>query len=903
MSISPGSSLGQYEIVGALGKGGMGEVWRARDTKLERDVAIKTLPASFADDTDRLARFEREAKLLASLNHANIAAIHGLDEHEGTRYLAMELVEGETLEEKLKAGALPVEEALQIALQVAHALEAAHANGIVHRDLKPANIMITGHDQVKVLDFGLAKAFSGNPTEASPAHSPALSVAMTQAGLILGTAGYMSPEQASGQATDQRADIWAFGVVLYEMLTGLPLFSGESVPHVLAAVLQTEPDWGRLPKNLHPRLRQVLERCLRKKVRNRYYSIADVRVDIEEILADPAGLTAPPHGAAPARSSRLGIAATITLAVVAAASAAFLTWSFQPEPARAITRFSIDLEGPLPAFSPIALSPDGRRIVYAVNEQLYSRRLDQPQATLIPGTEGGQDPFFSPDGAEIAFTTANALKAVGFAGDAPRVIASLERVGLTGTWDASGRIFLGQGGPYDLLTVPAVGGVPQTFAERSDYRDLDYPDVLPGGEWVLYTANRIDGDWSGSDIVAQSIATGERKVVLEGGHFARYVESGHLLFARDATLYAVAFDPEKLEPIGSIVPVVQNVWTDETSGHAKYAMASNGTLIYASGRASNAAGTMTLVRSDREGNLSPLSAETRNYEHPRVSPDGTRVAVEVTDATGGVHLWILTLATGRAVQLTFEGSANRGAVWTPDSREILYVSDAGDARAVYRRAADGTGPASRVLEGSARLRPTDVTADNELVYEDEGVGTGLDIFTFPLDENGPATPYLATPDEERMGRVSPDGHWMAYVSGTGPDSRIFIRAYPDAEGAQRAVPEMGGVAPAWSPTGDEIYFLIAGSTSLGALATVGIESTPTTVVPGIPRVLSGFVNSGFQAVDWPFLAIFDVMPDGDGVVGAYYTGLLTPDAAVTERPQINVVLNWDSELERLVPVD
>jgi len=330
MTIGPGARFGHYEITGSLGKGGMGEVWRARDTKLGREVAIKTLPSSFANDPDRLARFEREAKLLASLNHANIAAIHGLDEHEGTHYLAMELVEGETLEEKLKGGALPVEEALRIALQIAHALEAAHASGVVHRDLKPANIMISGHDQVKVLDFGLAKAFSGNPSEASPAHSPALSVAMTQAGLILGTAGYMSPEQASGQATDQRADIWAFGVVLYEMLSGLPLFSGESVPHVLAAVLQTEPDWSRLPKHLHPRIRAVLERCLRKKARMRYHAIADVRVDIEEILADPAGLTVRPQGdaSAPAKALMPRLAAAVALtAVVAVLATAFVTRS------------------------------------------------------------------------------------------------------------------------------------------------------------------------------------------------------------------------------------------------------------------------------------------------------------------------------------------------------------------------------------------------------------------------------------------------------------------------------------------------------------------------------------------------------------------------------------------------
>ncbi len=303
MALEPGTRFGNYEIGEAIGAGGMGEVYRATDTTLERDVAIKTLPRELAQEPDRLARFEREAKLLATLNHAHIGAIYGLDAHDGKQFIVMELVEGITLEEKLKAGALAVDDALRIALQIAEALEAAHAKGVVHRDLKPANVMITGDGVVKVLDFGLAKAFSGNPNEASPAHSPALSMAMTQQGLILGTAGYMSPEQASGQATDQRADIWAFGVVLYEMLTGLPLFSGESVPHVLADVLRTEPDWSRLPKNLHPRLQFMLERCLEKKVRDRYHSIADIRVDIEKILSDPHGATAAAVSAPASRST------------------------------------------------------------------------------------------------------------------------------------------------------------------------------------------------------------------------------------------------------------------------------------------------------------------------------------------------------------------------------------------------------------------------------------------------------------------------------------------------------------------------------------------------------------------------------------------------------------------------
>jgi eukaryotic-like serine/threonine-protein kinase len=394
LAITPGTRFGHYEITGTLGKGGMGEVYRARDTKLGREVAIKTLPVALAKDAERLARFEREAKLLATLNHAHIASVYGLDEHEGARYLAMELVEGDTLEQRLKAGPLPVEEALRLALQIAEALEAAHEKGVVHRDLKPANVMVTPQGEIKVLDFGLAKAFSGDPNAASPAHSPALSLAMTQQGLILGTAGYMSPEQASGQGTDQRADVWAYGVVLYEMLTGLPLFSGESVPHILAAVLQTEPDWKRLPQRVHPRVRLLLERCLAKKPRKRLHSMADVRLEIEGILDDPRGVTVQSDAAQAAspRSLARRVAAGVVLAAIGALVAGAAAWTLRPVPDSPVTRFSVDLAGQIGFLEPIALSPDGRRIVYAANGRLYSQRLDQDEPTAIPGTELGANP-------------------------------------------------------------------------------------------------------------------------------------------------------------------------------------------------------------------------------------------------------------------------------------------------------------------------------------------------------------------------------------------------------------------------------------------------------------------------------------------------------------------------------
>ena len=465
MTLTVGTRLGSFQITGTLGAGGMGEVYRATDTKLEREVAIKTLPASLAEDADRLARFDREAKLLASLNHAHIAAVHSLDETDGMLYIAMELVEGESLERRLASGPIALDDALRFGLQIASALEAAHEKGVVHRDLKPANIMITPDGMVKVLDFGLAKAFTGNPTEASPAHSPALSVAMTQQGLVLGTAGYMSPEQASGQATDQRADVWAFGVVMYEMLTGQPLFSGESVPHILADVLKTNPDWARLPEPLHPRLKQMLERCLTKRPRDRYAGIADARVDIEAALHDPKGavIWIGPDGSAALQASvstrPMTVAAAALIGAVLVALAGWLLWPAPPDPGP-VVRFSIPLPDgqnfTLTNTQAVALSPDGTRIAYTAANQIHIRNLSEPEGQPVPGADGDgfavANPVCSPDGQWLAFIHA-----------------------------------FGNAGPFELNRIPVSGGAPVSiYTAPTGYEfpnGLIWPDRTPHHCW------------------------------------------------------------------------------------------------------------------------------------------------------------------------------------------------------------------------------------------------------------------------------------------------------------------------------------------------------------------------------------------------------------------------------------
>jgi Tol biopolymer transport system component len=741
------------------------------------------------------------------------------------------------------------------------------------------------------------------------ANSPALSLAMTQQGFILGTAGYMSPEQASGQASDQRADIWAFGVVLFEMLTGKPLFSGESVPHVLADVLRTPPDWSRLPKNLHPRIRQLLERCLEKNARNRYHAIADVRVDIEKVLADPHGFEARVGGATtlPARSrwSRLGIGAALALA--GAAIAAGIAWSLWPQRDREVTRFSIDAAGPIGNFDAIALSPDGRRLIYPANGQLYSQRLDQDEANAIPGTETAPQAFFSPDGDAIAFFTPTQLKAVGFGGETPRVLANVAPQGLVGAWSRDGRIFFGQGGGFPLLQVPAVGGQPDLFADLADYNDFDYPDVLPGEDWVLFSASATVGGWSAGDIVAQNVATGERKVVLSGGHFARYLPTGHLVFVSEGALYAVAFDAKRVETVGRPVPVMQGVRSDETSGNAQFAVARNGTLVYVPGGPTGGAQPAALVRVTRAGETSRLSTELRGYSAPRASPDGSRVAVEVKDSDPAARsqIWIMDLAAGGATQLTFEGDENRYPLWTADGREILFRSKRGETYAIYRKLADGSGDETRVLDGTEQLQATGVLPGDVLLYQDAGDGGLRDILTFDLAGGGPPKPFLATAADERGARVSPNGAWIVYVSSDSPtEPRVYARPYPSTSGGQRAVSDGTGLWPVWSPTGDEIYYLAPPPS--GSLMAVAVAMTRTTLTPSKPRALFNFADK--FSLDIRTLIVtspYDVLPEGGallGVASGVSNASVSPPGDASPS-RVRVVLNWFEELERLVPTN
>jgi hypothetical protein len=700
MVLAAGTRLDGYEILGSLGKGGMGEVYRALDTKLGREVAIKTLPVALAKDADRLARFEREAKLLATLSHAHIGAIYGLDEHDGTLYIAMELVEGETLEEKLKAGPLPVEDALRLALQIAEALEAAHDKGVVHRDLKPANIMVTRDGVAKVLDFGLAKAFSGDPNEASPAHSPALSVAMTQQGLILGTAAYMSPEQASGQATDQRADVWAFGVVLYEMLTGLPLFGGESVPHILADVLRTEPDWSRLPKNLHPRLKLLLERCLEKKIRNRYHSIADVRVDIEKILSDPKGVAPQSErGVRAGRASARWWPYAAVLVAAAAGVAAILAWRSPPAPAPRVQRFALEapageLLGVDSQSRSITISADGSQIVFATappgteNYQWYVRAIDSLTATRLRGAEARfETPFFSPDGRWIGFndlSKGNVLKRIPVLGGPPITIATTGNPVRGASWGQNDAILYGTD-REGLWRVPASGGDPERLTHPEGAVSHRWPEWLPGGRAALFTI--ADGETE--QIALLDIATGETRVLISDGTTPKYVATGHIVYgAADGSLRAAPFDLATLTVTGDPVPVLEEIAMSSYTGGAHYALSDEGSLIYVTGgRNDDGGGVKTsLTWVDTQGREEPLGLAACSCRYFRISPDGTRVVVEVKESAADVSrsLWIWSLAQRTFTRLTFSPPTESPA-WSPDSKQVAYAGIEGGVPTLYAR--------------------------------------------------------------------------------------------------------------------------------------------------------------------------------------------------------------------------
>src|SRR5262245_35627383 len=712
MRLTAGAHLGPYEILAAIGVGGMGEVYRARDTKLNRDVAIKILPESVAADPERIARFEREAKTLAALNHPHIAHIHGLEEanrsagsgHVG-QALVMELVEGPTLADRIASGPLPLDEALPIAKQIADALEAAHAAGIVHRDLKPANIKVRSDGTVKVLDFGLAKALDPAAGSGDLANSPTLTFAATQAAMILGTAAYMSPEQVRGKPVDKRADIWAFGAVVYEMLTGRRAFQGEDISLTLAEVMKSEPDWTLLPADVSGAIRSVVRRCLQKDPRQRLHDIADVRPLMDEGSVE----LVPARASAPRRRWPMASAIVVAVAAVAlAATATLLNRRSQATPQVIRATFMLP-EGQVfsnPGRRVVAISPDGTHLAYVANSRIYVRPLAALDATAIPGTEGPQgvlNPLFSPDGRSIVFwsATTNTLKRVNITGGPAVTIGEANRpFGMSWQGDT---ILVGQGAE-GIKQVSASGGKPQTVVTVLPGEVAHGPQMLPGGKAVLFTIpseGRVDR-WDTARVVVQPLAGGARKTIIEGGSDARYLPTGHLLYAFQNVLFAAPFDLGRLEIRGSAVPVVEGVLRatipEVNSGAAHFDFSNDGLLVYAAaGSAAVASGRRNLAFIDRKGQVEIAKVPPGLHDMPRLSPDGKRIAYRTVNGTDSA-IYIHDLSrSAEPRRLTFAGH-NRSPVWSADGLRVAFQSDRDGDLAIYWQRADGSDDAERLTK-------------------------------------------------------------------------------------------------------------------------------------------------------------------------------------------------------------
>jgi serine/threonine protein kinase len=890
-----GKSLVHYEITAEIGKGGMGEVYQAKDTKLGRDVAIKVLPEEFALDTDRVARFQREAKLLASLNHPNIAAIYGLEESEGTHFLVMELIEGDTLRDRIKSGPIPVEEALKLALQMAEALEAAHEKGVIHRDLKPANIKVTPDGKVKILDFGLAKAYVGDQENMSPMDSPTISAAATQQGVILGTAAYMSPEQARGKPVDKRADIWAFGCVLFEMLTGQAAFQGEDVTEVLAAVVKSEVNLDLLPDNIHPRVRELLSRSLLKDQKKRYGGIGEAQYEIEQVLSDPSGvLVQPVTQVKPKKKLRVGIPWVAAITILGITFAGVAVWYLKPSTPTQVMRFDYELPQDQQfsslEYPSIAISPNGKHIVYSTPEGLCLRSTDELTAKLIAGTEGStSQPFFSPDGKWIGYFSVGdvKMKKIDINGGAPVTLCDKAPYGAN--WATDSTIIFGQLSG-NIMRISSSGGVPESLAEMKNMVVL-FPQMLPDEKTVMFTT------MPPRRIIVQSLESGEQKELF-AGYGGRYISTGHIVYGleNNNNLFAVPFDLNKLEVTGGAVPIVEGAISP-----LQCAFSDSGTLVYIPGGVSGVqSNRYTLVWVDRSGNEETISAPPRDYIHPRISPDGNSVAFSL--GTGeNRDIWIWDFVREIMTRLTINESNENTPLWTPDGQQIVFASDREGMDDVYLQRADGTNNVERLVsEPVISIWPQSWSSDGKtLITSDWNAQGGLNIGALLIDGDRERTFLLQEDYAETQPRVSPDGRWMAYVSSESGESHIYIRPFPDLNQGKKQVSASAGKSPLWSPDSRELFYRGIGPDA-GAVLAVSLESEPTLKL-GNPKIL--FRGSYAMNTNLGGVYYWDIHPNGKKFLMIKPPG--TPDdESVTDNPRkINIVLNWLEELKQRVPVD
>jgi Tol biopolymer transport system component len=901
-----GQMIAHYRVQEKIGAGGMGEVYRAQDTRLCRDVALKVLPEAFARDTERMARFEREAKVLASLNHPNIASIYGLEELNGAHALVMELVEGPTFAERIRQGRIPLEEVLTFAKQIADGLEYAHERGIIHRDLKPSNVKLTPESQVKLLDFGLAKALEGETVEPELQNSPTLSAAATRTGVLLGTAAYMSPEQARGKRVDRRADIWAFGCMLYEMFSGRAAFTGETTSDILASVIRAEPDWSSLPGSVPPRIHELLRRCLQKDAKQRLRDIGDARIIIEEALSGSvASDTVPAGGLTRGLQHRgMGWAWLVAGLVLGAVGAVVIASYLRPSPGkRPVSRFAFGFpapdsqpaasEGfPLRDFPAVAISRDGTRIAYigasGHTTQLFMRRVDHLEPQPLPDSANATSPFFSPDGQWVGFFADGKVKKASVQGGEATTLCDAP-INRSATWGPDSTITFAPTLFGGLMRVSAAGGSPEILtAPDVSKGELTYrwPEILPGEKAILFViASAQDiGSFSESKIVAMRLDTREKKILPILGTYPRYSPSGHLLFERDGRVFAVAFDPHRLEVTGQPVPVLDGVKTSPNSGAADFAVSDTGSLVYLPENAYTHDGRIVWV--DRKKQVKELAAPARHYGSPHISPDGERIAVAIPSGSSGSDVWVYEIPHGTLTRLTFDEHSS-APIWSPDGKRIAFATTRPTGPAILVKPADGSGAEETLVTGeSLILVPTSWSSDGKfLAYWAVGSATGRDIWITPLTGERKPQPFLQTKFNEIQARFSPDNRWIAYQSEESGRYEVYVQPFP-GPGGKWQISTNGGTTPVWAQNGRELFYMSSGNFMSVSVTTQPTFSASTPrIVADYPPFLMGRLSNG----------VYDVSPDGQR--------FLFVKANVENGPpdEVRVVLNWTEELKHLAP--
>jgi Tol biopolymer transport system component/predicted Ser/Thr protein kinase len=891
-----GKQLGSYKIVSMVGAGGMGEVYKARDTRLDRIVAIKVLPAHLADRADLRERFDREAKTIASLNHPHICTLYDIG-HEGEiDFLVMEYLEGETLAQRLLKGSLPLEQVLRYAIEIADALDKAHRKGITHRDLKPANIMLT-KSGTKLLDFGLAKLTQEAALGTPESRLPTLKSAVTAEGTILGTLQYMAPEQLEGNEVDARTDIFSFGAVVYEMATGKRAFEGKTQASVIGAIMSIDPPLiSSLQPMTPPALDRVVKKCLAKEPDNRWHAIKDLCDEVKWIAESGSQAGAATAPAGPASKNRRKTLVWGAVSLLACAIIGMTVWILKPAPPRPVTRFTLSLPPDqrlagldAPA---IALSPDGTRLAYVATQsgvqEIYLRAMDSSEVRMIPGTEGARAPFFSPDGQWVGFFAENKLEKISLSGGAPVTICDAPGNSLTvsASWGADDNIVFQSGTAAGLRQVSAAGGTPKLLSTPDSKKGETthrFPELLPGGKAVLFAAGQsATVNLNNARIVVRSLQTGETRDLI-GGTYPSYAPTGHLVYAQAGTLMAVSFDPRRLAVTGASVPMLESVLQSPTSGVVQYSFSNTGSVAYVPGGLQ--AVQRKLVWVDRKGTEQPLPTPSHPYRTPRLSPDGRRVVVAISDQLGD-HIWLYDLTRDTLTRLTFEGTTNSTPIWTPDGKRITFGSTRGGSSAsdAFWQPADGSGSAEALtMFRENRHNMGSWSPDGQVLsFEEINPVTRRDVWVYTLSDRK-AHPFLNTQFNETAPEFSPDGHWLAYASDESGRYEIYVQPYPGPGGKWQISTE-GGTEPRWTRDGEIFY---RSGTKMMAVDT----KLKPTFSADKPKML-------FEGQYVPSLATmhnYDVSQDGQRFL------MVKDSDQATLSTQINVVLNWFEELKRRVP--